>query len=161
MSLDDSRSDFDSLRPGQSTEQGATRRTALKAAIGVGYAAAVMPVMAQTAISTSAEGLKAGPIKYTVNGFEVRAARCDEYAQIPALGNRVEIDCRRISQLFAIADRLIRRVWYFDRCRRAWGRVRRSRLRGTRAGAEQAGSHDDRQEAAHQGDSPMSARMQE
>jgi len=80
MSLrDDSRSDFDSLRPGESTEQGATRRTALKAAIGVGYAAAVMPVMAQTAISTSAEGLKAGPIKYTVNGFEVPA-----YAAAPA-----------------------------------------------------------------------------
>jgi carboxymethylenebutenolidase len=80
MSLrDDSRSDFDSLRPGESTEQGATRRTALKAAIGVGYAAAVMPVMAQTAISTSAEGLKAGPVKYTVNGFEVPA-----YAAAPA-----------------------------------------------------------------------------
>ncbi|MBW8714324.1 MAG: dienelactone hydrolase family protein, partial [Variovorax paradoxus] len=80
MSLrDDSRSDFDSLRPGQSTEQGATRRTALKAAIGVGYAAAVMPVMAQTAVSTSAEGLKAGPVKYTVNGFEVPA-----YAAAPA-----------------------------------------------------------------------------
>ncbi len=75
--LDDRRSDlqsdFDSLRPGDSTEQGATRRTALKAAIGVGYAAAVMPVMAQTAISTPADGLKAGPIKYTVNGFEVPA----------------------------------------------------------------------------------------
>ncbi|RST45828.1 dienelactone hydrolase family protein [Variovorax sp. DXTD-1] len=80
MSLrDDSRSDFDSLRPGESTEQGATRRTALKAAIGVGYAAAVLPVAAQTAISTSAEGLKAGPIKYTVNGFEVPA-----YAAAPA-----------------------------------------------------------------------------
>jgi carboxymethylenebutenolidase len=77
--LDDSRSDFDSLRPGESTEQGATRRTALKAAIGVGYAAAVMPVVAQTAIVTSAEGLKAGPIKYTVNGFEVPA-----YAAAPA-----------------------------------------------------------------------------
>ncbi|MGJ7527783.1 dienelactone hydrolase family protein [Variovorax sp. GB1P17] len=77
--LDDSRSDFDSLRPGDSTGQGATRRTALKAAIGVGYAAAVMPVVAQTAIATSAEGLKAGPIKYTVNGFEVPA-----YAAAPA-----------------------------------------------------------------------------
>jgi carboxymethylenebutenolidase len=84
MSLrDDSRSDlqseFDSLRPGESTEQGATRRTALKAAIGVGYAAAVMPVMAQSAVSTSAEGLKAGPIKYTVAGFEVPG-----YAAAPA-----------------------------------------------------------------------------
>ncbi len=75
----DLQSDFDSLRPGDSTEQGATRRTALKAAIGVGYAAAVMPVMAQTAISTPADGLKAGPIKYTVNGFEVPA-----YSAAPA-----------------------------------------------------------------------------
>ncbi|RTQ35406.1 carboxymethylenebutenolidase [Variovorax gossypii] len=73
MPLDDSRSDFDSLRPGESTEQGATRRTALKAVIGVGYAAAVMPVMAQTAVSTPADGLKAGPVKYTVNGFDVPA----------------------------------------------------------------------------------------
>ena len=79
MPLDDSRSDFDSLRPGESTEQGATRRTALKAAIGVGYAAAVMPVMAQTAISTPADGLKAGPIKYAVGDFEVPA-----YAAAPA-----------------------------------------------------------------------------
>ncbi|MBB3639765.1 dienelactone hydrolase family protein [Variovorax atrisoli] len=76
---DDSRSDFDSLRPGDSTEQGATRRTALKAAIGVGYAAAVMPVRAQTAISTPADGLKAGPIKYAVGDFEVPA-----YAAAPA-----------------------------------------------------------------------------
>jgi carboxymethylenebutenolidase len=73
MSLDDRRSDFDSLRPGDSTAQGATRRTALKAAIGVGYAAAVMPVVAQTAIATSSEGLTAGPVKYSVNGFDVPA----------------------------------------------------------------------------------------
>ncbi|MDH6590709.1 carboxymethylenebutenolidase [Variovorax sp. TBS-050B] len=78
-SRSDLRSDFDSLRPGESTAQGATRRTALKAAIGVGYAAAVMPVMAQTAISTSTEGLKAGPVKYSVDGFEVPA-----YAAAPA-----------------------------------------------------------------------------
>ena len=73
MPLDDSRPAFHSLRPGESTEQGPTRRTALKAAIGVGYAAAVMPVMAQTAVSTPADGLKAGPVKYTVNGFDVPA----------------------------------------------------------------------------------------
>ena len=74
MSLrDDSRSDFDSLRPGESTEQGASRRTALKVALGVGYAAATLPIAAQTAITTSAEGLTAGPVKYTVNGFDVPA----------------------------------------------------------------------------------------
>ena len=43
-----------SLLPGSSTEEGATRRTALKAALGVGYAATAMPIMAQTAIKTPA-----------------------------------------------------------------------------------------------------------
>jgi len=82
-SLDDSRSDqqadFDSLRPGESTAQGATRRTALKAAIGAGYAAATLPIAAQTVITTSADGLQAGPITYTVNGFQVPA-----YAAAPS-----------------------------------------------------------------------------
>ena len=72
-SRSDLQADFDSLRPGASTEQGATRRTALKAALGVGYAAAVLPVTAQTVIQTSADGLKAGPVSFKVNGFDVPA----------------------------------------------------------------------------------------
>ena len=46
----DQKQDFDALLPGTSSEAGASRRTALKAALGVGYAAAAMPIMAQTAI---------------------------------------------------------------------------------------------------------------
>ena len=69
----DLKAEFDSLRPGESTERGASRRTALKAAIGVGYAAATLPIAAQTAIKTSADGLKAGPVKFKVNGFDVPA----------------------------------------------------------------------------------------
>jgi carboxymethylenebutenolidase len=60
-----------SLLPGQSTENGATRRTALKAALGVGYAATAMPIMAQTAIKTSTEGLSAGEGIYDMQGFSV------------------------------------------------------------------------------------------
>jgi carboxymethylenebutenolidase len=68
------KSDFDSLLPaGSSTEQGATRRTALKVALGVGYAATAMPIMAQTAIKTPADGLKTGEISYDVYGFKVPA----------------------------------------------------------------------------------------
>ena len=67
------RSEFDSLLPGQSTEQGASRRTALKAALGVGYAATAMPIMAQTAIKTSSDGLKTGETTFEVNGFKVPA----------------------------------------------------------------------------------------
>lgn len=72
---DDLKNDFDSLLPGTSTEQGATRRTALKAALGVGYAAAAAPLMAQTAIRTPADGLTVGEISYEVNGFKVPAYR--------------------------------------------------------------------------------------
>ena len=69
----DQKKDFDALLPGQSTEAGATRRTALKTALGVGYAATAMPIMAQTAIKTSSEGLKTGETTYEVNGFKVPA----------------------------------------------------------------------------------------
>jgi len=68
-------SDVHSLVPGQSTEHGATRRTALKTALGVGYAASVMPIMAQTAVKTSADGLTAGEVTIDVNGFKMPAYR--------------------------------------------------------------------------------------
>ncbi len=73
QTVSDLQSEFDSLRPGASTAGGASRRTALKAALGVGYAASALPISAQTAITTSSEGLKAGPAKFTVNGFDVPA----------------------------------------------------------------------------------------
>ena len=69
----DQRNDFNALVPGESTESGASRRTALKVALGVGYAAAAMPIMAQTAIKTSDEGLKSGQTSFDVNGFKVPA----------------------------------------------------------------------------------------
>jgi carboxymethylenebutenolidase len=52
-----------------------SRRTALKAALGVGYAAAAMPIMAQTAIKTPADGLTAGDVVIDVNGFKMPAYR--------------------------------------------------------------------------------------
>jgi carboxymethylenebutenolidase len=67
--------DLTALLPGQSTEAGATRRTALKAAVGVGYAAAAAPIMAQTAIKTPADGLIAGDVMIDVNGFKMPAYR--------------------------------------------------------------------------------------
>jgi carboxymethylenebutenolidase len=69
----DQKNDFNALLPGASSEAGASRRTALKAALGVGYAAAALPVMAQTAIKTPADGLRTGQTTYEVNGFKVPA----------------------------------------------------------------------------------------
>ena len=52
-----------------------TRRLALQTALGLGYAASAMPLIAQTAIKTSGEGLIAGEITIDVNGFKVPAYR--------------------------------------------------------------------------------------
>jgi carboxymethylenebutenolidase len=73
MLNDDQKNDFNALLPGQASEAGASRRSALKAALGVGYAAAVLPIMAQTAIKTPSDGLKTGETSYEVNGFKVPA----------------------------------------------------------------------------------------
>ncbi len=64
-------SDFDSLLPGTSNENGASRRTALKAALGVGYAATAMTIMAQTAIQTPTTGLETGTTTVDVANFPV------------------------------------------------------------------------------------------
>ncbi|MBU3737946.1 MAG: dienelactone hydrolase family protein [Rhodoferax sp.] len=58
------------LSPGRSGGE-PSRRTALKLTLGVGYAAAAGPVMAQTAIRTPAEGLRTGTASVSVDGFEV------------------------------------------------------------------------------------------
>jgi len=71
MLTSDQKNDFNALLPGKSTEAGATRRTALKTALGVGYAATAMPIMAQTAIKTPSTGLATGEGIYDVAGFSV------------------------------------------------------------------------------------------
>lgn len=52
-----------------------TRRLALQSAVGIGYAAAALPLMAQTAIKTSREGLVEGEVTIDVNGFKMPAYR--------------------------------------------------------------------------------------
>jgi carboxymethylenebutenolidase len=71
----DLETEFKALLPGQSTEAGATRRIALKTALGVGYAAATLPIMAQTAIRTPIDGLSTGEVTINVKGFKMPAYR--------------------------------------------------------------------------------------
>ncbi len=52
-----------------------TRRTALKTALGVGYAAAAAPIMAQTAIKTSSDGLLTGEVMLNVGGHKMPVFR--------------------------------------------------------------------------------------
>ena len=53
----------------------ASRRAALKLGLGIGYAAATLPVLAQTAIKTADDGLTAGAVSIDVNGFALPAYR--------------------------------------------------------------------------------------
>ena len=73
--------DTRALVPGQTSDQGPTRRTALKAAVGVGYAASVMPIAAQTVVKTTTDGLEAGEISILVNGFKMPAYRAKPAGQ--------------------------------------------------------------------------------
>ena len=65
----DQKLDFDALLP--AAAQAGSRRSALKLALGAGYAVAAGPLMAQTAIKTSSEGLRTGESSFEVNGFKV------------------------------------------------------------------------------------------
>ena len=67
--------DTQALLGGYADANGTTRRFALKAAIGVGYAAAAMPIIAQTAIKTPVAGLVTGEVTIDVNGFKMPAYR--------------------------------------------------------------------------------------
>ena len=101
---------------------GLSRRTALQATIGVGYAAAAAPLMAQTAIKTNADGLLAGEVVIDVNGFKMnayRAAPADKknlpvvlvVSEIFGVHEYIADICRRFAKLgyFAIAPELYQR----------------------------------------------------
>lgn len=106
MTREDFKRDFDSLLPGGSSEAGASRRTALKVALGVGYAASVLPVCAQTAIKTPADGLSVGEVHFDVNGFQVNA-----YRAAPEGGKSLPV-ILVISEIFGVHD------YIADICRR-------------------------------------------
>jgi carboxymethylenebutenolidase len=65
--------DTQSLLDSQDGRHTASRRTALKAALGVGYAASVGEAIAQTAIKTPSDGLRVGEVMVDVDGFKVPA----------------------------------------------------------------------------------------
>ena len=67
--------DTQALLGGHANASGTTRRFALKAAIGIGYAAAAMPIIAQTAIKTPITALVTGEVTIDVNGFKMPAYR--------------------------------------------------------------------------------------
>ena len=75
MLTNDLRQELEALLPGTTTEAGPSRRIALKAVRGVGYAAATLPIRAQTAVKTPSDGLVSGEVVIDVNGFKLPAYR--------------------------------------------------------------------------------------
>lgn len=69
------KNDFDSLVAKTPLSDGIDRRDFLKTALGTGFAAAVLPVAAQTMIKTDSAGLTAGDITVTVKGQKVPVYR--------------------------------------------------------------------------------------
>ena len=96
----DLQTEFNALLPGRSNEAGATRRAALKAALGVGYAASVMPIMAQTAIKTPTTGLTVGEVSIDVNGFKMPA-----YRAMPAGGKNLPV-VLVLSEIFGVHEHI-------------------------------------------------------
>ena len=79
-------------------EGGVDRRFALKAALGVGYAAAAGSVMSQTAIKTSSAGLVSGEVMIDVNGFKMPA-----YRSMPAGKSNLPV-VLVISEIFGVHE---------------------------------------------------------
>ncbi|MBV6322411.1 dienelactone hydrolase family protein [Duganella violaceipulchra] len=73
--MDDLRQDAESLLTKTSLSDGVDRRDFLKVALGTGFAAAALPVVAQNVIKTDTAGLVAGTITLTVDGVQVPVYR--------------------------------------------------------------------------------------
>ncbi|MBV7537897.1 dienelactone hydrolase family protein [Duganella sp. sic0402] len=73
--MDDLTRDAESLLAKTPLSDGVDRRGFLKTALGTGFAAATLPVMAQNVIKTDTAGLSAGTITIKVNGQDVPVYR--------------------------------------------------------------------------------------
>lgn len=75
-----------------------TRRLALQTALGIGYAASALPLMAQTAIKTSGKGLQEGEVTIEVNGFKMPA-----YCSMPAGKSNLPV-VLVVSEIFGVHE---------------------------------------------------------
>jgi len=73
--MENMKEDFDSLVGKSALSDDVNRRGFLKTALGTGFAAAVLPVCAQSVVKTDENGLNAGTVHITVNGQEVPVYR--------------------------------------------------------------------------------------
>jgi carboxymethylenebutenolidase len=110
--------EFESLVP----EQSFSRRDFIVTGLGAGFALAVQPVMAQTAIQTDTRGLSAGEVKVPVKDGEMAAYRAQPagkdklptilvVSEIFGVHEHIQDICRRLAKLgyLAVAPELFAR----------------------------------------------------
>ncbi|MFM2346390.1 MAG: hypothetical protein RL654_1143 [Pseudomonadota bacterium] len=98
--LDDNmRQDFDSLVTAGPL-RAPDRRGFMRTTLGTGFAAAVLPVMAQTVVTTPADGLTVGEVTIDVDGFAMPA-----YRAAPAGGTRLPV-VLVISEIFGVHEHI-------------------------------------------------------
>jgi len=96
--IEDTHALLDSTHASLAASKAPTRRLALQTALGLGYAAAAAPLMAQTAIKTSGEGLIEGEVMINVNGYPMPA-----YRSAPAGKNNLPV-VLVISEIFGVHE---------------------------------------------------------
>jgi len=90
------RAEFDSLTPSRDF----SRRSFVQTAIGSGFAAAVLPVVAQNVITTPSDGLVVGEVTIDVAGFKMPA-----YRAAPAGGKNLPV-VLVISEIFGVHEHI-------------------------------------------------------
>jgi carboxymethylenebutenolidase len=95
-SLDDVFSEVENLNP----ERALTRRGFVKTSLAAGFAAAVLPVQAQTMITTDTQGLTAGAVKIPAVGGEMPA-----YRAMPA-GGRDLATVLVVQEIFGVHEHI-------------------------------------------------------
>jgi carboxymethylenebutenolidase len=88
--------DFNSLVPGQ----GFNRRDFVRTGVGSGFAAAVLPVCAQTQVKTDTQGLLAGEVTIPVGDFKLPA-----YRAAPANGKNAPV-VLVVSEIFGVHEHI-------------------------------------------------------
>jgi carboxymethylenebutenolidase len=91
-----------------------TRRSFVQRAVGTGFAAAVMPVMAQTAVKTDSTGLLAGEVSIPVGDFKMPAYRAAPAGKANAPVVLVVSEIFGVHEYIADVARRFAKAGYFD-----------------------------------------------
>jgi carboxymethylenebutenolidase len=108
------KAEFDTLVPAQTAlETAPSRRAFVQRAVGTGFAAAALPVMAQTVVKTPTDGLVAGEVTIPVGDFKMPAYRAAPAGKANAPVVLVVSEIFGVHEYIADVARRFARAGYF------------------------------------------------